>query len=412
MKPRLKILLSAYACEPGKGSEPEVGWQWAVHLARLHDVTVITRANNREAIERELPRLHEHQPVPHFVYHDESPALLRLKRQFRAHRIYYVRWQRSARRVVARLHREEAFDLIHHVTFAGYRFPTAIEGQDFPSVWGPVGGVESIPTGLLPWKYPRELLAEGSRNILNALTLTFPGRLRRRAQSAAIVVASTPLMQETFDRLEVTSQLMSAIGLDTTAIPRRASAPATGPLKLLFVGNLLALKGVDLALRALAISATETQFTIIGDGPIQGRLKQEVAQLDLGQRVHFLGRRPRAEVLQSYADYDALLFPSLHDTGGFAVIEAMAYGLPVICLNAGGPALAMQPDGGICVPLGSRSAVIAGLAQAIQTYDRDRTLLAAHGQNARRLVEQNYDWPSKVQQMDALYRQALLARRS
>lgn len=412
MKPRLKILLSAYACEPGKGSEPEVGWQWAVHLARLHDVTVITRANNREAIERELPRLPSSQPVPRFIYHDEPSWLLRLKRQLGIHRLYYLLWQRSARRGVARLQHEELFDLIHHVTFAGYRFPTAIDGHGLPGVWGPVGGVESIPASLLPWKYPRELVAEAGRNVLNALTLTFPGRLRRRAQSAAIVVASTPLMRETFERLGVSSQLMSAIGLDTTAIPRRAPAPATGPLKLLFVGNLLALKGVDLALRALAMAATEAQFTIIGDGPIQGQLKQEAVQLGLGQRVHFLGRRPRAEVLQSYADYHALLFPSLHDTGGFAVIEAMAYGLPVICLNAGGPALAMQPDGGICVPLGSRSAVIAGLAQAIQTYDRDRDLLAVHGQNARQLVEQNYDWPSKVQQMDALYRQALAARRS
>lgn len=411
MKPRLKILLSAYACEPGKGSEPEVGWQWAIHLAQLHDVTVITRANNQEPIEREMTRLREVQPVPRFVYHDESPALLRLKRQFRAHRLYYVRWQQSARQVVARLHREEAFDLAHHVTFAGYRFPTAIEGQDFPGIWGPVGGVESIPVGLLPWKYPRELVAEAGRNLLNALTLSFPGRLRRRAQSAAIVVASTPLMRETFERLGVASQLMSAIGLDTTAIPRRAPVPVTGPLKLLFVGNLLALKGVDLALHALAMSGTEAQFTIIGDGPIQGRLKKEAVQLGLGQRVHFLGRRPRAEVLQSYSDYHALLFPSLHDTGGFAVIEAMAYGLPVICLDAGGPAMALQPDGGICVPLGSRSAVIAGLSQAIRTYDRDRDLLAAHGQNARRLVEQNYHWPGKVRQMDALYRRALAAPR-
>ena len=49
---KLKILLSAYACEPNKGSEPEVGWQWALNLSEEgHDVYVITRTNNRRNID-------------------------------------------------------------------------------------------------------------------------------------------------------------------------------------------------------------------------------------------------------------------------------------------------------------------------------------------------------------------------
>ena len=52
MKKNLKILLSAYACEPNKGSEPEVGWKWATTLSELgHEVYVITRSNNKETIE-------------------------------------------------------------------------------------------------------------------------------------------------------------------------------------------------------------------------------------------------------------------------------------------------------------------------------------------------------------------------
>ena len=53
----MKILLSAYACEPNKGSEPGVGWHWALELGYLgHDVWVLTRANNRPAIEAEQNR--------------------------------------------------------------------------------------------------------------------------------------------------------------------------------------------------------------------------------------------------------------------------------------------------------------------------------------------------------------------
>src|SRR5512142_90641 len=101
---RLKVLISAYSCEPGKGSEPEVGWQWALQMARFHDVTVLTRANNRGLIDAELERLKGQQPLPRFVYHDRGEVLLRFKQRFKAVTLYYLLWQRSAREVIERLH--------------------------------------------------------------------------------------------------------------------------------------------------------------------------------------------------------------------------------------------------------------------------------------------------------------------
>jgi hypothetical protein len=65
---RLKVLISAYACEPHKGSEPGVGWNWAKQIAKFAEVWVITRANNREVIEEELKRSPE--PNLHFIYVD------------------------------------------------------------------------------------------------------------------------------------------------------------------------------------------------------------------------------------------------------------------------------------------------------------------------------------------------------
>src|ERR1700744_357722 len=100
MPKKLKVLISAYACEPHKGSEPEVGWQWAMQMARYHEVTVLTRENNRAAIEKEVAALAGKQPMPEFIYHDEGRGLLWLKRRFKAVRLYYAFWQVSAAHII------------------------------------------------------------------------------------------------------------------------------------------------------------------------------------------------------------------------------------------------------------------------------------------------------------------------
>src|SRR3954453_4111451 len=90
---RRKVLLSAYACKPGKGSEPGVGWTMAVGLASQHHVWVLTRLKNRTAIQAEFAK----RPLPnlHFIYH-ELPAwaaLVRVwKRGRRGRIIYYYLW--------------------------------------------------------------------------------------------------------------------------------------------------------------------------------------------------------------------------------------------------------------------------------------------------------------------------------
>jgi len=217
MEPRLKVLISAYACEPGKGSEPEVGWRWALEMSRFHDVTVVTRENNRPAIAAELSRMTG--PKPQFVYFDLDPLLLQMKKRLRMHRGYYVLWQRHGRKIVAEQVRRQKFDLLHHVTFATFRYPTAIWGHGVPCIWGPVGGVESIPAALLPWRYPGPLCAEIVRNCDNLVQTATLGVLRQRARQSNLVLVSTRQMQEAFADLGIATKLTPTIGLHTAPCP-------------------------------------------------------------------------------------------------------------------------------------------------------------------------------------------------
>jgi glycosyltransferase involved in cell wall biosynthesis len=412
MKQRLKVLMSAYACEPDKGSEPEVGWQWAMQMARFHEVTVLTRANNRPGIEKKLMELPRDQPVPEFVYHEEALFLQQFKQRLSSLKLYYVLWQRSARAVVARLHADRQFDLLHHVTFAGFRYPTAIWGHGVPCIWGPVGGIESVPWRLLPWGHPRSLFAEIKRNIHNLLQAAPLQVLPKRARASTVILACTPEMQLAFQNHGHQATLMPTIGLPVGTMVQGARQLHEGGIRLLFVGNIITLKGIDLALRALKESGTDATLTLIGSGNYQAQARTLVNQLGLENRVTFAGKQPRADVLKSYAAFDVFLFPSLHDTGGYAVIEAMFNGLPVICLDCAGPAVAVSPDCGVKVPLETKAKVCSGLAAAIKQYDQDRALLHQHGTAARARVLQHYDWDQKGVQMNEVYQKAIERRQS
>jgi glycosyltransferase involved in cell wall biosynthesis len=407
MARRLKVLLSAYACEPDKGSEPEVGWQWALQMARWHDVTVITRTNNRAGIERVIEVLNGTQPLPKFVYYDRSPFLMELKRRLGSIKLYYLLWQRGAREVVARLQAANHFDLMHHVTFAAFRYPTAIWGHGVATIWGPVGGIESIPTRLLPWDHPTSLFHEIVRNISNAIQSAPYHTLPRRAEASTLILSSTAEMREKFLQLGFKSELMPTIGLPAKAMPFAPRQPRPGPLKLLFVGNLITLKGIDLIIQALKISGTDATLTLVGSGNYREQAERKARRLGLPDRVNFVGRLPREEVLRLYPEYDVFLFPSLHDTGGYAVIEAMLNELPVICLDCGGPAVAVTETCGIKVKVGAKPDVIRDLAQAIRTYDADRGLLQRHARAARDRVVEYYDWDKKGNQMAERYEQAV-----
>lgn len=407
MSRRMRVLVSAFACEPEKGSEPEVGWQWALQIARFHDVTVLTQTKNRAAIERGLSALGETAPKPRFVYFELPKSVQTLRKFSIGLRIYYVFWQRWAWETVEQLNQETPFDLLHHVTFAAFRYPTVIWGHGVPCIWGPIGGIESIPVPLLPWDHPVSFVEEVFRNLSNLLQAAPYRDLPKRAAASNKVLVSTREMQETLARLEIQSQLMPTIGLKTGELPFQPRTPHSGPLRILFVGKIITLKGIDLALKALNDSETDATLTLVGTGNYQASAMRMVRKFGFEKRVVFRGQVTRQEVLALYRDFDVLLFPSLHDTGGYAVIEAMFNELPVICLDCGGPPVAVESGCGIKVPVSSRREVVAGLAAAIREYDKNRQMLASHGKAARESILKNYDWDKKGEQMNDVYQNTL-----
>ena len=404
----LRVLVSAYACEPGKGSEPGVGWNFARGMAARHQVWVLTRANNRLPIEAELAR----NPVGglRFVY-VELPASLRWwKRGSRGIQLYYYLWQVWAYFLARRLHRKVRFDLVHHVTFAKYWTPSLMALLPVPFVWGPVGGGESAPRAF--WKdfSPRGRRYEHLREAARWMAELDP-LVRLTARRARLAFAST---EETAKRIrelgasEVVT--MSQIGLNSAEIDKLEKYESVphdlAPVRFVSIGNLLHLKGFHLGLRAFAASGlSDAEYWVIGDGPERARLEQLALELGIVGSVTFFGRLSRDETLEKLGASTVLVHPSLHDSGGWVCIEAMAAAKPVIYLDIGGPAAQVAGVAGIEVAARNPHHSVQALAVAMRRLAEDRDLVRSLGAGGRRRVRKEYDWRHKIEVMAGYYNQ-------
>src|ERR1039458_759817 len=164
---RLKVLISAYACEPGKGSEPAVGWNVICQGCKYHDIWVITRSNNRGPIEAAVAC----DPLQRveFIYFDLPKWSAFWKKGRRGVQVYYYIWQIGAYLVARRLQSQIGFDVLHHVTLVKYWVPSFLALLPVPFLWGPVGGGDTMPPSLLSTLSWRGRAYEAARNFARRL---------------------------------------------------------------------------------------------------------------------------------------------------------------------------------------------------------------------------------------------------
>ncbi len=345
----MKILISAYSCEPGRGSERGVGWNVAREVAKRHEVWVLTRPDeSKDEIEAELKV--NPNPNLHFVY-CTLPFWQDSMRwgQSGAMQIHYYLWQLQAYFVAKKLHKEIGFDVSHHVTFVKYSAPSLISLLPVPFVWGPVGGGESAPPKF--WKdfslrarcyeLARDLMRNiGQRDPLVALTI----------KNSAVVRATTDDTAKRLYQMGASQvQIVPEVGLldEEIEVLNGCPLPSSQPIRFISMGRLLHWKGYHLGIQAFAkANLPNAEYWLVGDGPELDNLQRLAKNCGIANQVKFWGRLPRENTLERLGESHVLVHPSLHDSGGWVCIEAMASGRPVICLNLGGPAIQVTDKSG------------------------------------------------------------------
>jgi glycosyltransferase involved in cell wall biosynthesis len=401
----MKILLSVFACDPTKGGESGRSWNWACTNAELgHQVWCLARAENRPQIEaaREqlaLPNLHfRYLKLPRWgdrLYQFQPIGLY----------TYYLIWQYKAYQLAKELDQEVGFDVVHHISWGSFQLGTMLWKLRKPLIFGPVGGGQFPPAQYkkyfrFGWK--SEVLRIWTSKIL----LLLNDSVRQTVKRASLVLT---VNKETYHLARQMGARQVELYLDTSlsadALPK--SFPERTPsavLKVLWVGRLFPRKGVNLALEALSRVSPDVPFTltILGDGPFGSLVPGWLKELDLQDKVKWLGQAPFSQVKEAYLSHDVFLFSSLRDSFGSQILEAMAYGLPVIVLDHQGAGDFVPDDAGIKVPVRDPASTIRAMAEAVEFMYRHPADRVSFGKRGYAFAK-NQMWDAKKELIAGYY---------
>jgi glycosyltransferase involved in cell wall biosynthesis len=403
---RLKVLIGAYACSPSRGSEYGVGWGWVEAISKYHDLWVLTGVHCKDEIEAELSRRPELKSRIQFHYIARTRYLWAEKLWPPAYLLTYKnQWQKAAFEAARRLHERIHFDIVHQLTYVGFRVPGLLWKLDAPFVWGPIGGLEQTAWAFLPALGVQGGLYFLARNLLNEWDRRF-SRTARRAFARAdggIIAATSGIQREISRFYSYDSAVISEIGLPPVTRETPTRRRPFEPLTMLWCGNHLPGKALPFLLSALKMLPADLNWklTILGDGPCSAKWRKLAGNNGLADRCEWLGRVPRATVLEKMQAAHVLVITSIYDLTSTVLVEALATGLPVISPDHCGFADAITAECGIKVPADSRQRLIAGLRDGIVRLDdekiRFRLAEGALRQSAR------YEWDLKARAVSEIY---------
>ncbi|MCM2476087.1 glycosyltransferase family 4 protein [Rhizobium sp. CG5] len=401
----MKILVSAYACESGRGGEGEIGWRLVHHIAEHHEVWVITRANLRAA--HEALFRNEAKPLRlHFVYFD-LPWIFRFyKRGKRFFLVYYYLWQIGAGLLARRLRTTERFDLSHHLTGGMDWMPAGVALCGGPLLWGPVGSEDTHPV-ILGKLGLASRAKDRLRTFVRSAMRHVDPLVRLSGRRACTVLSHTP---ETMPRrLASKLQPFTQTGIENVPALARPKTDIArhGPLRILFAGELKDWKGALLALQATLnyfergdLSAV---MRIVGDGPLRLEMQAIIAAHPQGHRVVMMGRVPMESLVDLMRESDVFLYPSFHHGLATVVLQAMLTGLPVVCLEGDATGRTVGQEAGITVSLRRERDPVADLADALETLAGDESLRQTLAREGQRMAREQYTYAALAGAIEQAY---------
>ncbi len=363
----MKILLSAFACIPGAGSESGHGWNYPKALAkRGHEIHVIVPQDCQNKVTEQLSL----QPIPNLIFHYVGHRNWTLKLgRILSSVLRYLFWQWDASNKALQIDSVYNFDLVHHLSYGSLMGGSFLWRLKKPFIYGPCGGGQIVPSGFE--KYLGKVwLSENLRSLLvkNLWRMNLPAL--KTIRSSQIILASnseTAVLAKKMGAKKVDRLL--DVYLPDEVLPSAFNSRNRHEItRLLWVGRFFATKALPLAVEALqkVPASVPIHLEVIGGGPLEKEFKSWLKGINLVHQVDLRGMLPWKEALSAYDNADIFLFTGLRDTVGIQLLEAMSHGLPIIAPDHQGAAELVNDETGIKIPVTNPDEMTRNIANAIE----------------------------------------------
>lgn len=411
----MKILVSAYACNPYGGSEPGVGWTAVCRMARNHDVFVITDIHNRSGWDQGAREGRIPTNVRVRFLRDRSACS---ENRLVAHLQSWMNYASFNRQVLAAAlawHGEEKFDICHQVTIAGWRMPSPLWRLPIPFIWGPIGGAGYIPPAFRSMLSPASRAFESLRDLNTAIS-SRSRAFRDCIRNSAVVFAAN---QETEEFLRPFRGDRPLVRLPIASFPaekieqlRRppGTTPSNQPLRLFAGGNMEGRKGVSLALRALAIVASkgvDFRYTIAGGGPEIESLKLLAARLGIAESVVFHDGYQGSDYISALHDSDVYFLPSFRESTPVTLLEACLAGCYPLVADTSAQGEIVRLVGGRAVKTDNIGNLVNGLATGVLWCAENRNAMREDARKSSEAVARLFSSELYNRTLEDAYAEAL-----
>lgn len=415
MKRKIKALISAYACNPSGSlqlhpGEDLTGWMLTQQISHWTEAWVLTHSYNKKGIASELGK-YSPQNV-HFIFVTLPRIFGWLYHIGVGERLYYYLWQITAWREARRLNKLHRFDIAHHLTFGNYWMPSFIGAfLPVPFIWGPVGGGQKTPAPLFSRYSLLGQFAEIGRDFAQWLGRNLLISRHFCLRRASVILVCNKETKINFPRKYWGRiQYFPVNGISRDDVTPNRSVSRQRIFWILTAGRLIRLKGFDICIEAFARFIQEhpdSILDIVGQGPEESRLRKLVDSKGLEDRIRFIPWMERRDLIKKMSESDLFLFSSFRDGGGAVVVEAMANGLPVICLDTGGPGFHVNDDCGIKIKPQRGDRVIHAMSLAMKRLKESQHLRESMGRKARKRALEFYVWDNLGARLKRIYFQVL-----
>lgn len=411
----LKILINAYACSPGMGSEPGMAWNWVSNLAKFCELYIITEGEFREKIEEVVPTLEQGKNM-HFYYNpvtDEIRKMCWNQGDWRFYK-YYREWQWKTYLMAKEICSSEHIDVLHQLNMIGFREPGYLwklsKESDVPFVWGPIGGLKQFPLAYLQGAGLKMKLFNRLKNILNVWQLKHEKRVDEALKTARLLISSIPDSYRAIKKYK---------GLESIVIPETGCFLSEDistdrfdekELHVMWVGKFDFRKQLPLALRAIAIANNPNiVLEIYGGGSDEqiASAKRVADLLGITEKVVWHSNQPNDVVMNAMHKAQVFFFTSVSEDTSTVVLEAVSNRLPVLCFDACGMAAVIDDKVGRKVALSNPAQSAADFAKQLNDLEHDRNLLKQLSENCKQR-QNELSWEEKAKTMVEWYEKVKL----